>query len=167
MTEPTVRDRRPEDDETLLEINAANVPEVGPMDRAKLTSLAEEAAWFPVLELDGRIAGFAIFLTEGAAYASPNYRWFGERHTRYIYVDRIALTEGARGRGVGRRLYGEAVERARSGGRPVFCAEVNTIPPNPTSMRFHERFGFAEVDRRSPYDPDSEVAMLELRVSEA
>ncbi|MEM1449948.1 MAG: GNAT family N-acetyltransferase [Planctomycetota bacterium] len=167
MSELTVRDRRPDDDDAILRINAANVPEVGPMDATKLEALAAEAAWLPVAVLDGSIVGFAIFLTEGAGYASPNYRWFGGRNPRFFYVDRIALTEACRGQGLGQRLYRTAVDIARAGDRPVFCAEVNTIPPNPTSMRFHERFGFEDVARLSPYDPDSEVAMLEFRVPPA
>ena len=54
-----------------------------------------------------------------------------------------------------------AISRASAGARPVFCAEVNTIPANEPSLGFHARFGFTEVARKRPYDPESEVAMLE------
>ena len=40
------------------------------------------------------------------------------------------------------------------------AAEVNIEPPNPRSIRFHERFGFVEVGRLRPYDPDEEVALF-------
>jgi predicted GNAT superfamily acetyltransferase len=160
MSTPSLREYAPADAEAVLALNRANVPQVGPLDGPKLELFAREAAWFPVAYAGDELVGFAIFLTEGADYASPNYRWFGERHDRFLYVDRIAIAERARGAGLGQRLYGEAVERARAGDRPVFCAEVNTVPPNPSSMRFHERFGFREVARERPYDPESEVAML-------
>lgn len=159
-----LRDHSASDLGAILALNAANVPEVGPLDDERLASLAREAAWLPVAVDGSAHVGFAIFLTEGARYDSPNYRWFAERHERFLYVDRIAIAEGARGVGLGRAIYGQAVELARRDGRSVLCAEVNTIPPNPTSMRFHERFGFREVARIRPYDANAEVAMLELDV---
>lgn len=154
----------PHDAEAVLAINSANVPEVGPMDRYKLDSLAAEAAWFPVVRDGEEVLGFAILLSEGATYASPNYKWFSGRHERFSYVDRIALGESARRRGFGGAVYREAIERARASGREVLCAEVNTLPPNPASLAFHERFGFKEVGRVRPYGPDEEVAMLECPI---
>ena len=154
----------PGDAEDVLALNAANVPEVGPMDRRKLESLAAEADWFPVIRDGDTVVGFAILLTEGASYESPNYRWFSERHERFSYVDRIALGEKARRRGFGSTVYQEAIERARATGRDVLCAEVNTRPPNPASLAFHREFGFEEVARKRPYGPEEEVAMLECAV---
>jgi len=164
MPELIVRDYQPGDARSVLAVNADNVPEVGPMDLEKLRRFEGEASRFPVV-LDGSsLVGFAILLTEDADYPSPNFRWFVARHERFLYVDRIAISSTARGRGVGQRIYGAAVERAKAAGRPVLCAEVNTLPPNPASSRFHDRFGFAEVARMRPYDPDSEVAMLECSI---
>ncbi len=160
----TVRDYRAEDAAAILEINAANVPEVGEMDASKLAGFAASAAWLPVVEVDGKVAAFAVFLTEGADYGSPNYRWFSERHAGFFYVDRIAVGATCRGVGIGQALYREALVRARAGERPVLCAEVNTVPANEASLRFHDRLGFKEVARKRPYDPESEVAMLERPV---
>ena len=67
----TVRDYRAEDAAAILEINAANVPEVGDMDASKLDAFAVGAAWLPVVEVDGEVAAFAVFLTQGADYESP------------------------------------------------------------------------------------------------
>jgi predicted GNAT superfamily acetyltransferase len=157
----TVRDYRAEDAAAILEINAANVPEVGDMDASKLGAFAVGAAWLPVVEVDGEVAAFAVFLTQGADYESPNYRWFSERHASFFYVDRIAVDATCRGVGIGQALYREAISRARAGAHPVFCAEVNTVPANEASLRFHALLGFSEVARKRPYDPESEVAMLE------
>ena len=161
MENVVIRDFVASDSAGVLAINDANQPAVGPLDAARLEALASQTEWLPVVEVDGKVAGFAILLVEGADYASPNYRWFSERHERFYYVDRIAIGDGAQGRGLGARLYAGAAERARGGGRPVLCAEVNTIPPNEGSLRFHAREGFREVGRERPYDPDTEVAMLE------
>ena len=164
MSAFTVREYREEDAAAVLQINAANVPEVGGMDAAKLAAFAAGAAWLPVVEVQEEVVAFAVFLTEGAEYESPNYRWFGDRHERFFYVDRIAVADGQRGAGIGKALYEGAISRAKEGQRPVFCAEVNTIPANEPSLRFHARFGFAEVARKRLHDPESEVVMLERPV---
>jgi predicted GNAT superfamily acetyltransferase len=39
------------------------------------------------------------------------------------------------------------------------CCEVNVEPPNPGSLRFHERIGFAEVGQFAP-KPDYVVSLL-------
>lgn len=148
----------------VLALNAANQPEVGPLDQAKLDGLAAESALFLVLEdHDGTIAGMLIVLNEGATYPSPNYRWFSDRYERFVYVDRIAIDESATGQGWGSALYHAAIEAATSSGRPVLCAEVNTVPDNPASHRFHLHNGFVEVARTNPYSPDAEVAMYVKR----
>ena len=55
-----------------------------------------------------------------------------------VYVD-----PAARGRGVGRLLMGELVERARAGGLGVVVARV--VEGNPASLRLHESSGFRTV----------------------
>lgn len=162
MQEATIRDYVPTDTQAVLALNQANVPEVGPLDMSKLEDLVAEADWVAVLESRGEVQGFAIFLVEGADYASTNYGWFTERHERFYYVDRIAIGEGARGLGAGQRLYRAAADRARSMSRPVLCAEVNTVPVNEASLKFHDRFGFEQKTRRCPYGDEQEVVMLEL-----
>ena len=164
MTPFTIRDFEQQDADAVLKINGANVPEVGTMDRDKLAAFTASAAWLPVVEVDSEVVAFAVFLTEGTDYASPNYRWFGDRHPTFYYVDRIAVNADHRGAGIGKALYHEAIARAGAGSRPVFCAEVNTIPANEPSLGFHARLGFSEVARKRPYDPDCEVAMLEREI---
>ncbi len=67
----------------------------------------------------------------------------------------------ARGLGIADALYDEFEVWARSTGRPVVCAEVNTQPPNPRSLRFHARRGFTQVAELAPYGGDERVAMVE------
>jgi uncharacterized protein len=164
MAEWRIRPRTPADDDRVRAINAANVPEVGPLDEDRLTLFAETAAHFDVVELDGEVIGLFVGLAEGAAYASPNYRWFADRHEHFAYVDRIALEPVARGIGVADELYVRFEAWAETTGRPFVCAEVNVEPPNPRSMRFHERRGFVVVDEIAPYGTQERVAMVEKAV---
>ena len=99
-------------------------------------------------------------------YKSPNYRYFCDKHSKLAYVDRIFLAEAARNQGTGSQLYQAFFQWAQTNDKPVICAEVNTIPDNPGSHRFHQRAGFVEVDRLRPYSPDKEVAMYELRTAD-
>lgn len=157
----TIRDLTAADETAVRALNAANEPEVGPLDQQRFSLFAEHAARFRVVEVDGEVAGLFVGLTEAVPYGSPNYRWFTERHERFAYVDRIALAPAVRGLGVADALYDELEGWAAETGRPVVCAEVNVVPANPRSMRFHERRGFVAVGELAPYDGDERVAMLE------
>lgn len=145
----------------VLTLNAANQPEVGPMDEDKLAWFIESAPFYRIVEVEGAVEGFLIGLTDATAgYESPNYRWFADRYESFAYVDRIALSPTIRGQGWGPQLYGDFESWARASSKPVLAAEVNTVPPNPRSLRFHALFGFAEVGRCQPYGSNAEVAMM-------
>ncbi len=156
-----IRERTPDDDDAVRAVNAANVPEVGALDDDRLQLFAARAASFQVVELEGSVVGVFVGLADSLPYASPNYRWFAARHARFAYVDRIALQPVARGLGIADELYDRFEGWARSTGLPVACAEVNVEPPNPRSLRFHERRGFAVVGELAPYGTDERVALVE------
>lgn len=161
MTEWTIRAVTAADIDRVVEVNRANEPEVGPLDDVRIELFLDRADRFEVVEVGGKIAGVFVGLVEGLDYASPNYRWFCDRHERFAYVDRIALQPTARGLGVAASIYGGFADWARSTGRAVVCAEVNTVPPNPRSLAFHRRQGFVTVDEIAPYGGDERVAMVE------
>ncbi len=131
-----IRDYTSADAATVLALNESNMPEVGPMDRKKLELLVAESPCFKVVDIGGVVAGMLIMLDEKSSYASLNYQWFRNRHASFAYVDRIALGEAARGQGWGPALYDLATSYGVAKGKPFLCAEVNTVPPNPRSMRF-------------------------------
>lgn len=164
MIRPLVDDDRP----AVLALNQACVPEVGPLERDGLDALLAQSPWSRVVEAEGggSVAGLLIGLVEGADYASPNYRWFSERHDRFAYVDRVALAETARGAGHGPALYRAFEAWAISEDRPVLCAEVNLDPPNERSLRFHQRFGFGQVGEQLAYGR-YRVALLEKPLAES
>jgi uncharacterized protein len=92
-------------------------------------------------------------------YPSANLRWLEKWGDDFIYVDRIAIAESGRGAGIGGALYVDAF-RSYSGKTPWITCEVNLRPPNPGSLRFHERLGFHEIGRRSYAEDTKEVIYL-------
>jgi predicted GNAT superfamily acetyltransferase len=71
---------------------------------------------------------------QGASYDSPDYRWFCERYTRFIYVDVVVVAPLMRGRGYARLLYTDLFEQARRAAHRLVVCEINTDPPNPRPM---------------------------------
>lgn len=159
---PTIRPLRDEDLPGVAALNAANVPAVGALDEDRIALFRAEATWLVVVDRGELLATF-VGLREGLPYASPNYRWFADRHERFAYVDRIAVAAEARGAGVARRLYERWFADAAAADVELVCAEVNVDPPNPQSLAFHERLGFATVAEVQIGDR-YRVAMLERRI---
>lgn len=140
---------RPEDTEAgapmgraLLHLNNAHAVELSWLDADRFRHLARHAfvAW--------RVAtAEALFLAfdQDAVYDSPNFLWFRSRLARFVYVDRVVVAAGSRGRGVARRLYQDLFEAAGRAGHDQVVCEVNSDPPNPGSDAFHALLGFAEM----------------------
>lgn len=165
-----VRPCEPGDIAHLHEINQAAVPGVGSVSRPAFDDLIAQAAIVFVVCRSGggsRPAaplGFVLAMTEGLGYASPNYLWLSHRFDRFAYVDRIAVSPDCRGGGAGGLLY-EAVIDHFMGQRPVLLAEVNLEPPNPGSIRFHERLGFRSIGERWSADRAKGVVYLARALS--
>jgi predicted GNAT superfamily acetyltransferase len=151
----TVRNAAPGDEEFILALNAACVPAVAEMSAQDFRDIAGWAHCVLIAEAalpggGGKPAGFVILIRPGAAYPSDNYGWFEETFSRHLYVDRIAVSESARGTGAGRAMYDAALKLAAELGEERVTAEVNEEPPNPESMAFHDKLGFRRlISRRS------------------
>ena len=125
-------------------INEQGLPGTGQiteLEFADLLSLCDVAVG--VFENE-EMLGFVLCLLPKTRYASLNYAWFNERYSSFLYVDRIAVAEKHRDKGVGSMLYEYVIEHALQRNSPV-VAEVNLEPPNTGSIRFHERHGFSQV----------------------
>lgn len=161
----------PADYPRVLEINAANLPEVGPIDADRLDLLVTDSVVALVAEIvhpaGPTIAGFCIVLGPGSTYDSVNYRWFMDRYDDAWYLDRVALDAGFRRQGLGTQLYAHVdreIEARRAAGADIarLTLEVNVDPPNEPSMAFHTRHGFTEVGQQeTPYG--AVVSLLEKR----
>lgn len=150
-----------DDLDRVVEINTANVPEVGPADRAHLVHLFTESAIALVDETDGVIVGFCIVFAPGAAYASVNYRWFMEHRPTSMYLDRVAFDAAFVGRGLGSAMYAEVdrVIRTDAPDATGLSLEVNVDPPNEPSLAFHRKLGFVEIGRQ--LSKGIEVSLME------
>ena len=148
----TIRDLVDADLERVLALNQANVPEVGPLDADRLRRLVGASSIALVVDDDvaGPVVGFCLVLAPGADYDSVNYRWFTDRASDVMYLDRVAFDERARGRGLGTALYAEVERRIRRDhpDAVALTLEVNVDPPNEPSLAFHRRLGFVEVGRQ-------------------
>lgn len=153
--------------EDLLRLNQSEVPHVGDIDMARMKHLFEEAAWCPILEIDGAIAGFVIVLDHTANYDSLNFLWFKERYTHFCYVDRIVVAPDFRRRGVAGMLYGDCTRFGAANHLPLLALEYNIIPPNPVSSAFHKAYGFREAGRRRDGETSKEVSMQILDILSA
>lgn len=130
------------DEAALLALNnehAAELSWLGPDDLSSLLRTAYHA------RIGSDQSCFLIAFDDQAAYASPNFQWFRERFARFVYVDRVAVSAAARGRGWARLLYADLFRQARADGHERICCEVNLDPPNPASDRFHAGLGFHQI----------------------
>ncbi|QJU52895.1 GNAT family N-acetyltransferase [Herbiconiux sp. KACC 21604] len=158
-----LRPLTPADVPALVLLNRASVPAVNDIDEremAELVAWSTTAVGAVVPTHPDAVLGFVLALPPGLDYASENYRWFSERGADFSYVDRIVVAEGQRGSRVGERLYQAVFEGARAAGATEVDCEVNVEPPNPGSLRFHGRLGFAEVGRQATKGGSVVVALL-------
>lgn len=159
--EPLIELRTVEDAdlEAVLRLNEAAVPAVNSVDLEQMRWFAANAACFTVATRNEQFAGFLIGMRPGTTYASPNYRWFCDNYDDFGYIDRIAIATDARRLGLATRLY-----RNFEAGLPpcvgVLTCEVNIVPPNESSMRFHEDYGFRRVGTQILDDGRKEVALM-------
>ena len=152
MPATAVRPIEPADLDRVLEINEANVPEVGSVDAARMAFLLGESPIALGVDLDGTIAGFCLVMPSTAPYDSVNFRWFTERYDDFMYLDRVAFDAASRGRGLGTLLYSEVDRAMGELGATQLALEVNVDPPNEPSLSFHAKRGFVEVGQQdTPY----------------
>jgi L-amino acid N-acyltransferase YncA len=134
----TIRTASPEDARDVLAIYAPYVmgtaisfEEKPPTPNEMAARIQSSNLWL-IAEEDSRISGYA-YATK--FHPRPAYRWSNEVS--------IYLVDGARGRGLGRRLLRELLEGLRA--RGFVNAFAGTTLPNPASVALFESFGFEKV----------------------
>ncbi|MBP5856034.1 GNAT family N-acetyltransferase [Marivibrio halodurans] len=160
MSAIDIRPLDPEHDiDWYYALNEACVPAVNSLPKTRLADLIAESAYARVACIDGDPVGVMIAFGPPADYDSLNFLWFRQNFTDFVYMDRVMVSESARGRGVGALLYGDLFE-AMEGRFPFVGCEVNSEPPNPHSMRFHERLGFKPVGEQRTEGGKKAVVLL-------
>ncbi len=105
-------------------------PDAAEMAR-RIDAVLERTPWL-VFEADGRVIGYA--------YAAPHQDRPGYRWSVNISV---YVADGHRGRGIGRALYDELIERVRRQG--YVNAYAGIALPNPASVALHEAIGMRRI----------------------
>ena len=140
-----VRDVVDADFEAIVALNDGEVQQTSAMDVSRLRVLVALSSYCKVATVANQVVAFLIALREGAPYENHNYRWFSERLSTFLYVDRIVVDAVFSGCGLGKKLYGDLFEFARSQRVAMVTCEYNIEPPNPASQIFHDKFGFREL----------------------
>ena len=142
-------------------LNRVHQTELSPLSREELAMLAERAFLAQVADPQ---AAFLFAFDQQADYSSPNFLWFRARYPRFVYVDRIAVSDDHRRKGLAARLYDALFEAARAAGHEQVVCEVNSEPPNPGSDAFHAARGFEVVGEAHLGDRDKTVRYMACRI---
>lgn len=160
-----LRELESHDIDRLVALNDTAYPAV-PITSAEDMRALLAIADFTVAVVDNeQVVGFVIGMRPGSSYSSENYRYFADRGSNCLYVDRIVVDEERRGDGLGRKLYAAVFDVARAEKRVEVACEVNVDPPNPESLAFHARLGFTKLGEQGTKNGSVTVALLAADVN--
>ncbi|HHY99868.1 MAG TPA: GNAT family N-acetyltransferase [Bacillota bacterium] len=161
-----IRPATPEDYEEILKLNEESVHFLSPLSKEKLIHLHQESEILKVVETDGKVEAFVLALREGKDYDSVNYAWFSKNYEKFLYIDRVVASVKQQGSGLGKMLYEDVFKHAKSIDVPVVTAEIDIEPPNPVSLKFHEKFGFKEVGKQAVAGGKKIVSLQAVQIAE-
>lgn len=130
----------------FLELNAEFVHWLSPLNEDELITLLGKCSYVKTID-NG--AGFMIGYDGNSAYRHKNVDYLSPLLPSYGYVDRVIIDAKAQGKGYAKRLYRDFENWCRAQEFEAIGCEVNTLPDNPGSHKFHQRLGFqalGEVD---------------------
>jgi uncharacterized protein len=132
----------------ILLLNHQSEHFLSPLDQAKLDRILNQAAVFQVATSEESVAGFLLAFLSEADYDNPNFFWFKTHYESFLYIDRIVVSEVFRGHRLATSFYTQLEKLAIGRGIPRLACEIHIDPPNPVSLRFHEKQGFVEVGQQ-------------------
>lgn len=135
-------------------LNETHAVELSSMSPAAFRTLVDGARYARVVD---REAAFLLAFDAKPTANSPNFDWFQARFDRFLYIDRVAVAEHARRRGMAKALYLDLFAYARTAGFKLIGCEVNADPPNPGSDAFHAALGFEVAGEARLADRDKTV----------
>jgi predicted GNAT superfamily acetyltransferase len=145
-----IRDYKGTDLSDILDINEASVELLSPMDEPRFQEMFEQTKLIWTAEVDQKVGGFMMIFDSSSQYDSPNFLWFNNHCSDFLYIDRIVIHAASRGLGLGQTFYRKLSDyAAHSGYRRLVC-EVDSDPPNHPSLDFHRQQGFLEIAEFSP-----------------
>jgi predicted GNAT superfamily acetyltransferase len=151
----------------VLSLNAEAQPHVAPLDETALGRLHAVSQAHLVAEDRGAMAGYVLAFARDDPYDGDEFLALSTLIPRpFIYIDQVATQSSMRRSGIARRLYGALESRALAIGAHSLCCEVNTSPPNPGSLAFHQRMDFRQVGSLATRDGRI-VALLQKQLAVA
>ena len=142
-----IREAQVSDFRRILQINATEEEKTSRIDLDRIAQLDLWSDYHKVAVMDDEVVGFLLVMSETSEYDGDNFRWFVERYSRFLYIDRIVIDRASARRGLGSALYSDLIQFAATQSWSTLCCEINVSPPNPVSHAFHAHFGFLEVGR--------------------
>ena len=149
--------RRQATRDALLGVNNRNAEETSPLSPERFNQLI---GWARVALCVPPDVALLLAFDQSAAYDGRNFLWFRSRFDDFLYIDRVVVADQYRRHGIGRMLYAETFELAARLGHARIVCEINVVPPNPVSDRFHASLGFQEVGRATVDDGAKTVRYL-------
>ncbi|MCK5911212.1 MAG: GNAT family N-acetyltransferase [Caulobacter sp.] len=149
------------DGAALLALNNAHAVELSWLEPERLAHLVTQAF---LARRAGAADALLLTFDQDADYDSPNFLWFRARYPTFVYVDRVVVSDTARGRGLAKTLYEDLFAAARAAGHQRIVCEVNADPPNPASDAFHAALGFIPVGTAEIHGGEKTVTYLERRL---
>jgi uncharacterized protein len=126
----------------LLALNNAHAEELSYKSAEAFHGLLIAA---PIVLAEESGLALLVAFRDDSTFDNPNFHWLKLRYQSFIYIDRVVVSEEARGRGLARWLYEALEARAIEESRGRLVCEINLDPPNLPSEKFHETLGFRPV----------------------
>lgn len=127
----------------ILKINGEFVHWLSPLDEGELITLLGHATY--ARQIDDA-AGILIGYGHDVDYDHKNLTWLRARFEAFFYIDRVIIAGLAQGKGYGQKLYSDFEVEAHKRGYPRLVCEVNSVPDNPGSHKFHLAQGFTALE---------------------
>ena len=146
--------------EKIRTINEEAIPAVNTVSLDEFKWFLKRSIYFKVsLNDDEQVCGFLIVLPTGLEYESLNYKWFSDKFSDFAYIDRIAVKDEFRGKGIGKSLYIDLEKTVMKGIKRIAC-EFNIKPPNLVSKKFHEGLAYKRVGTQLTENETKEVSLM-------
>jgi uncharacterized protein len=126
----------------LLALNNDHAEELSYKTAEQFADLLDRAS---VVLAEPQGLALLVGFHQHCTYDNPNFAWLKTRYARFIYIDRVVVSEAARGQGLARSLYGLLEDQALRDTCERLVCEINAVPPNPQSDAFHQKLGFTPV----------------------
>ena len=147
----------------IINLNKRNIPAVGELDEKLYYRFLEYSDYFKLLKYNNLFIGFLVGLLPNRPYSSINYKWFENKYKSFIYIDRIIISSKYQNKGFGSLFYDDLKNSFKNCYDFLTC-EINIMPSNDVSMKFHKKYGFKEVGQQRTENGKKIVSMQVLSI---